>query len=197
MKKNSTFRIMGAFLQRITKKKVSKATCKEIMREYNRILLKSKDIGSRNQLASAYALGAWFLAMNRQTGFPPEENCEIMLEGLKTSRMFRFVMGDADHYLDPKRIEKQKKWAESTHLRKYENDWMVDCLPGNDTYDLGYDYWECGICKLCKDEGCPEYAQYLCRLDFMFAEVMGLHLDRTTTLAEGGEKCDFRFRRQS
>lgn len=56
------------------------------------------------------------------------------------------------------------------------------------------DYLECGICKLCQREGCPELAQCLCRLDFLFVKVMGLELERTTTLAEGGMRCDFRFR---
>lgn len=92
-------------------------------------------------------------------------------------------------------IEKQK-WAESTKERHYENDWVVELLPGNDEYDLGYDYLECGICKLCQAEGCPQFAKYLCRLDYMFAETMGLRLERTSTLAEGGNKCDFRFSRE-
>lgn len=45
------------------------------------------------------------------------------------------------------------KWSKESHKRKYENDWVVDILPGNESYDLGYDYHECGICKLCQDEG--------------------------------------------
>lgn len=55
----------------------------------------------------------------------------------------------------------------------------MDVLPGNGEYDLGYDYHECGIVKLCKDEGCPEYAKYLCRLDFLLADIMGMELKRT------------------
>ena len=54
------------------------------------------------------------------------------------------------------------KWSKESHKRKYENDWVVDILPGNESYDLGYDYHECGICKLCQDEGCPDLAAYLC-----------------------------------
>ena len=197
MKRNLTIKMMGAFLSRIGKKELTSSCRKEIRLEYNRILAGSGDIGKRNTLLSAYALGAWFIAMNREDGLSPDKNCEILMEGLRSSRMFRLVMGDADHYLAPKRMERQKKWAESTHRRTYVNDWVVDLLPGNGEYDLGYDYLECGICKLCRDEGCPELAKYLCKLDYMFAEVMGLRLERTTTLAEGGEKCDFRFSRLS
>ena len=55
------------------------------------------------------------------------------------------------------------QWSKESYKHIYENDWVVDILPGNDEYDLGYDYHECGICKLCKDEGCPQLAVYLCQ----------------------------------
>ncbi len=55
------------------------------------------------------------------------------------------------------------------------------------------DYTECGICKLCRDEGVPDLAKYLCKLDYVLADLMGLALTRTTTIAEGGTCCDFRY----
>ncbi len=69
-------------------------------------------------------------------------------------------------------------------------------LPGCDEYDLGYDYYECGVCKICQDEGCPELAKYMCRLDFVIADIMGMKLVRTKTLAEGADLCDFRYSRR-
>ena len=88
------------------------------------------------------------------------------------------------------------KRQEESHKRKYENDWVVDILPANDEYELGYDYHECGICKLCKDEGCPELAQYLCRMDYVLADIMDMKLTRTKTIAEGADMCDFRYSRK-
>ena len=131
--------------------------------------------------------------MSRENGFSSEKNYELLEEGLRNSRLFRVMMGGADHYLDLKRIKKRKKWAENTKERRYENDWVVDLLSGNGDYDLGYDYLECGICKLCRDEGCFELAHYLCKLDFMMAEIMGLRLRCTCTLADGDARCDFRY----
>ena len=58
---------------------------------------------------------------------------------------------------------------------------------------MGYDYTECGVCKLCKDEGVPHLAKYMCSLDYLLVDIVGIGLDRTTTIAEGGNKCDFRF----
>lgn len=196
MDRNLTMDVMGLAMAQVTRPAMKTgAIRKAVRREYRRILSRAGDIGKRNPLLSCYAMAAWFIAMNRMDHLSPEENGEIMLEGFRKSRIFAWVMGDADHYLDPKRIEQQKKWAEETHQKRYADDWVLDCLPGNGDYALGYDYWECGICKLCRAEGCPELARYLCQLDFLFAEVMGLRLERSTTLAQGGEKCDFRFYR--
>lgn len=196
MKYDLTFKVMGHFLFHATSPSLTSSERSAVFSEYRKIISRSKEIGNPNPLSSAYALGAWFIAMNRSDSHSVEENCEIMAHALQNSRLLRIAMGDADHYLDPKRIQKQKKWAESTHCKTFENDWVVDLLPGNGSFDLGYDYLECGICKLCRDEGCPEYAKYLCRLDYLLADIMGLNLVRTSTLADGGSMCDFRFSRK-
>lgn len=112
------------------------------------------------------------------------------------SKLFHKVMGDVDSYLDPKKMPGRLKWSEDSHKRLYENDWVVDILPGNGEYDLGYDYHECGACKLCKDEGCPELAAYICKMDFVLADMMNMKLVRTGTIAEGASYCDFRYSRK-
>ena len=140
-------------------------------------------------------MGSYFIALNRSTGRSAEENYEIFRDGLCASKLFHKVMGDADSYLDPKRMPGRLQWSEDSHKHKYKNDWVVDILPGNDEYDLGYDYHECGICKLCQDEGCPELAAYLCRMDYVLADIMHMELVRTGTIAEGASYCDFRYSR--
>ena len=49
---------------------------------------------------------------------------------------------------------------------------------------------------LCKDEGCPELAAYICRMDFVLADMMNMKLVRTGTIAEGASYCDFRYSRK-
>lgn len=197
MKSNLTLNIIGKVLSHITKEASNREDVKKAMlSEYHRIIENSKDIGRHNTLMSAYALGVWFIAMNRTDGLSPQRNYEILENGLRNNRLFPIVMGNADSYLDPKRIKKQEKWSAETHKKIYENDWVVDIIPGCGSFQLGYDYLECGICKLFKDEGCFELAKYLCKLDYLLADVMGLRLDRTQTLADGGKKCDFRFSRK-
>ena len=172
-----------------------KDTAKKIIKTHKEIMNRAKEIGN-SRLVSSYVMGSYFIAMNRSTGKSPEENYQIFRDGLCASSLFRKVMGDAESYLSPKKMEGRLKWSEESHKRKYENDWVVNILPGNDEYDLGYDYLECGICKLCNDEGCPELAQYLCRMDFVLADIMNMKLVRTGTIAEGAKYCDFRYSRQ-
>jgi hypothetical protein len=40
----------------------------------------------------------------------------------------------------------------------------------------------------------PELSPYLCPVDILYSEALGWGLTRTMTLAEGAEKCDFRFK---
>lgn len=167
----------------------------KIAGEHKRILERAKEIG-KSKLLSSYIMGSYFIAMNRCTGRSAEENYEIFRDGLCASKLFHKVMGDADSYLDPKRMPARQQWSRDSHKRTYENDWVVDILPGNGEYDLGYDYHECGICKLCQDEGCPELAAYLCRMDYVLADIMNMKLVRTGTIAEGAEYCDFRYSRR-
>ncbi|CDE68127.1 putative uncharacterized protein [Clostridium sp. CAG:277] len=176
----------------LKKRGFPKNTSRKIAKEHKIILDRAKDIGKSN-LLSSYIMGSYFIALNRSTSRSAEENYEIFRDGLCASKLFHKIMGNADSYLDPKRIPARRQWSEDSHKRKYENDWVVDILPGNDEYDLGYDYHECGICKLCQDEGCPELAVYLCRMDYVLADIMNMKLVRTGTIAEGASCCDFRY----
>ena len=173
---------------------ISSQVRNEVKAEYKAIVLRSKDIGKKNRLLTSYVFGAYFMAMVRKTGLTPEENLEIIKKGLSTSRVVKMFMGSADSYFDEKNMASRRVWAEETHQRKYENDWVVDIIDIPNGF--GMDYTRCGLVELCKDEGCPELAKYMCSLDFLLADVMGVHLERTGTLAEGADKCDFRYTRK-
>lgn len=170
-----------------------KAERKAIRGEYRAIMERASDIGSGNTLLFSYTLAAFFIAMNRVRKATAEENIAIMEEGMRTSKMVKALMGSGKSYFSEKRMETRRQWSKETHEKKYKNDWVVDVLESDGGYRFGLDYTECGVCKLCRDEGCPELAKYLCSLDFMLVDLMGIELHRTMTLAEGAPKCDFRF----
>jgi len=58
------------------------------------------------------------------------------------------------------------------------------------------DYTECAICKFFAAQDAAELTPTICALDFDVNAALEIDLQRTTTLAEGGPKCDFRFSRR-
>ena len=169
---------------------------KALKNEYRAIMERAKDIGQKNTLLGSYTLCAFFIAFVRTSGKTPEECYRILEEGVENSKLFKMAFGDAESYLSEKNMARRRIWEKETHEHKYENDWVVDVLGPCDEYDLGYDYTECGVVKLCRDEGCSDLAKYLCRLDFLLSSQIGLDLKRTGTLADGDAKCDFRYSRR-
>lgn len=168
---------------------------KKIKKEYKEIVARAPFIGKKNVLNGAYMMAAYFIALNRSNQFTAEENYQFFANGLKENEMFRKFCGTAQQYLDESRMPKRREWDEETHKRKYPNDWVVTVLEKTDEYELGYDYEECGVCKLCTQENAFELAHYLCRMDFIQADIMGMKLVRTKTIADGGDICDFRYSR--
>ena len=168
-----------------------------IKQEYVSIIKNAKDIG-KSRLMSSYCMGAYFIALNRKTSMSPEVCYELYKNGLSANKLFHIAVGNADSYLDKKKMPGRLKWSADSHLRRYENDWVVDIIEGTpqDDLELGYDYHTCGICNLCRDEGCFELAKYLCRMDYVLADMMQMKLTRTKTIAEGADLCDFRYSRK-
>lgn len=64
------------------------------------------------------------------------------------------------------------------------------------TYGLGYgiDILECGICKLFQKHNYSKFAPILCEVDEITSGLAGLELIRSGTIANGAQKCDFRFK---
>lgn len=65
----------------------------------------------------------------------------------------------------------------------------------NETYGFGYgiDILECGICKLFQKHQYKKFSPLLCEIDYITSNLAGLKLIRSGTIANGAEKCDFRF----
>ncbi len=61
-------------------------------------------------------------------------------------------------------------------------------------FEFGLDYSECGFCKLCKANGDEELLPVMCAMDKESYGLRGIELFRSTTLAGGDGKCNFRFR---
>lgn len=72
----------------------------------------------------------------------------------------------------------------------------MDYVEGDSqTFDYGVDYIECASCKFLEAQDASELGPYVCAVDKVASVMLGWGLRRTKTLAEGDEKCDFRFKR--
>ncbi len=88
-----------------------------------------------------------------------------------------------------------RRQAAQSQKRRYAADFVFDYVPGNGrTFDLGIDYTECAVCKFFAAQGAAEFTRYVCLYDYPHSALTRTGLVRTTTLAEGAERCDFRFK---
>lgn len=68
---------------------------------------------------------------------------------------------------------------------------FVPGRPGE--FAFGMDFLACGICTLFERHGAGRHTRLLCEVDHITAQLAGLKLTRTGTLAEGAPLCDFRW----
>jgi hypothetical protein len=90
-------------------------------------------------------------------------------------------------------LRRLKKRANESQERKYPGGYVLTYVDGNgQDFDYGIDYTECASCKFLSSQNALELAPYVCAVDKAASEMLGWGR-RTMTLAEGREKCDFRF----
>lgn len=73
--------------------------------------------------------------------------------------------------------------------------WTFDFVEKTHDFDYGVNYTRCAIRELAIAHGAAEFAPYICLADVPGSELFGWGLTRTETLAQGGSRCDFRFKR--
>ncbi len=88
-----------------------------------------------------------------------------------------------------------KKDADISQQQTYAGDWLFTYVKGDgESFDWGVDYTECGVCKFFHAQNADELTPYLCQLDFPMSHAFNMGLERTETLAQGGRRCDFRYK---
>jgi hypothetical protein len=73
------------------------------------------------------------------------------------------------------------------------NGFRLRYVEGTARGEFGVDYLSCGICTYYGRRGMFRYVKYLCLVDYAIMKNLGIAFSRTTTLGNGGPKCDFRF----
>lgn len=93
-------------------------------------------------------------------------------------------------------VTRLKKRAQESQEREYPGGYVLTYVEGDGKlFDYGVDYSECASVKFLAAQNSLELATYVCATDKITSEMLGWGLRRTMTLAEGCDRCDFRFKK--
>jgi len=175
----------------------------ELLLELEGIIPKLPDVGGKKNLfikeivLSGYAL-SFYQVMNRhkiplhEIGSTLYGAFEFYLNTLP--KLLRRLMGMWNFSSFNQR--KREKGAEKYNQKAYPNDYVYDYVKGNgEEFDFGIDIRECAILNFYRSLGIEKFTPYLCITDYCMCKSFYIGFSRTSTLAFGGTKCDFRFKK--
>jgi hypothetical protein len=145
-------------------------------------------------LGSARCL-ALYLAMKAR-GFGPSDTGRVLYEAvLARAREPRPRIPPAERLSREALMDRRRQRAARSQLRRHWEDYVYTFVEGDGaTFDFGYDFLQCPTDKLYRAQGAAGFTQFFCFLDYPKAELGGLGLSRTMTLAGGHKLCNHRFR---
>lgn len=89
-----------------------------------------------------------------------------------------------------------QKQSQESQKRQFPDADVIAFVKGDgENFDYGIDIIECAKCKFYKKQGADDFLPYICLINKLWAELYGYGFVRTQTLAEGGDKCDFRMKK--
>jgi hypothetical protein len=175
---------------------------KECHCEYEAIIPQIPFIGHKSPFLIFLLPTSCYLAIYRvlrRLGISVEEAGKIIyqmneMEWKVIPFLVRRIIGYV--WFSPWFLRRLRKRAKESQERKYPGGYVLNFIEGDGkTFDYGFDYTECAGCKFLNQQGAPELAPFLCAFDKAAGETLGWGLTRTTTIADGYEKCDFRFKK--
>ena len=93
-------------------------------------------------------------------------------------------------------IAREREQARESQECYCSEGWVWEFVEGDGMeLDYGYDFLECGTQKLYHAQDADEFLPFYCYLDFVTHRTTGWGFARSLTLAEGYEKCDFRWKK--
>jgi hypothetical protein len=180
----------------------ARALITESRREYEALIPRIPFIGEKSPMlifllpTSRYL--AVYLALQKRGGTVEDaghviyEMCEAEAKAIPGP--VRRLMGYL--WFFPLFLRRVRKHAAESQKRQYPGGYVFTYVEGNGRdFDWGIDYAECSSCKLLKAQNAMDLAPYICAVDKVSSELLGWGLTRTMTLAEGFDKCDFRFKK--
>ena len=177
----------------------------EMMQEFEVVLTQMPYVGgAESRMSDFFMRLLGFMAIGRvlaRRGVSKGVIAELELESFKR---YMLTVPEAERLEAGRRFMSDdnraiiREQAARSHEQKYQDDFLYDYVePGpNDTFEFGVNYRACGFCKFASKHGDREIVPHICGLDFAAYDLRGIHLERTQTLAQGAQYCNFRFSRK-
>jgi hypothetical protein len=129
----------------------------------------------------------------KEEGLPTREIGKHLFDlSIKAFKVFLPVAKRISFH-EESQIRKMKMAAQRSLHRKYPADWVLEFVEGDEDYLYGYDVIECALCKFWRDQDLEEFVPYMCLTDWAKWELLEVGVERTMTVANGHEVCDFRY----
>ena len=136
----------------------------------------------------------------KQHGTPLAENAQLQYQAgvtalYKMPWLARALVGR--QFFSEESLEAQRHYAAETQKREYPENWVMEFVEGDgEEFDFGLDITECPAVKCFPDHDAGEFTACICPFDDITSDAFGYGLKRTTTLAWGGDVCDFRYKQE-
>lgn len=159
--------------------------------------------GDANGMTEDIEQAAMVLAFYRvqlSHGRTGEEVGRIVTESVqrevdKYPKWLRHMIGGK--FFTKRHLEELRESCATSQDKRFAGDWVTFYVEGNGKdFDYGYDHVECGIVKYLTGNDARDLIPYLCSLDFIYSDAFDEGLVRTETIAEDGQCCDFRYKRE-
>ncbi len=171
-------------------------------REYAKLLPDLPYVGGEQPFTQFVIASGWFLAFYKvmqAQGSSLQESGELayLLSRIYLERVPGFARHLLGYMTFSKRYKnKLRQRALLSQTQPYPRGYVYTFVEGDGIeFDYGVDYHQCATWTLFQEHGAAGLTPYLCACDYLYSELLGWGLTRTTTLGEGGEVCDFRFKK--
>lgn len=160
--------------------------------------------GDSGRMTPFFRLGAGTIAVGRalRNFKAPMETISFLMRRIFLAKIEtlpeseRLALGEA--WLSEENRAFLRTQALASEQRQNPGDFVYkfvdgDSGDGDAPFTFGLDYSECGFCNTCHASGDADLLPNICAMDKESYEIRGVKLQRTTTLASGGKRCNFRF----
>ena len=174
----------------------------DIRQEYEALTPEMPYIGGEGNMFTEWLIyGVYYLAVYRvlnAEGQAVQEAGKVIFDTFKAMadypKWLLRLVGKLKYNNDY--VDRLREATEETQKRRYPGNWVATFIEGDgEEFDYGVDITECGICKFYHAQGAEELSPYLCLSDYVVSEAFDRGLVRYKTLAEGADRCDFRYKK--